>query len=104
MTPFHRAWGDSGRYADDPALVARIAAANVVYLSGGKPGFLLNTLRGSHAWDAVHEVYARDRGLAGCSAGAMILGAKLTAPALRLALVPRRRVRPSAGHDHLPPL
>ena len=39
--------------ADDPANVARIAAANLVYLSGGKPDFLLATLRGTRAWDAI---------------------------------------------------
>lgn len=70
--------------ADDPAIVARIAAANVVYLSGGKPGFLLATLRGTRAWDAVLHVYQQGGVLAGCSAGAMILGARLLAPRLRL--------------------
>ncbi|HJZ50527.1 MAG TPA: Type 1 glutamine amidotransferase-like domain-containing protein [Roseiflexaceae bacterium] len=70
--------------ADDPTLVARIAAATVVYFSGGKPGFLLNTLRGTHAWDVVRTIYDRGGVVAGCSAGAMILGAKLLAPRLRL--------------------
>ena len=70
--------------ADDPANVATIAAANLVYLSGGKPGFLLATLRGTRAWDAIRQVYARGGVLAGCSAGAMILGAKLLSPRLRL--------------------
>ena len=68
--------------ADDPAIVARIVAANVVYLSGGKPGFLLATLRGTRAWDAVLHVYEQGGVLAGCSAGAMILGARLLAPVL----------------------
>src|SRR5262245_13099392 len=69
--------------AEDPTLVARIAAANVVYFSGGKPGFLLSTLRDTHAWDAVRAVYDRGGVVAGCSAGAMILGAKLLVPRLR---------------------
>ena len=69
--------------ADDPANVATIAAANLVYLSGGKPGFLLATLRGTRSWDAIRGVYDGGGVLAGCSAGAMILGAKLLSPRLR---------------------
>jgi cyanophycinase len=70
--------------ADDPAIVARIAAANVVYFSGGRPGFLRATLKETRAWAAVRAVYDQGGVLAGCSAGAMILGAKLIAPRLRL--------------------
>jgi cyanophycinase len=62
--------------ADDPALVARIATANLVYLSGGKPDYLYQTLAGSLAWDAIQMVLASGGLLAGCSAGAMILGEK----------------------------
>jgi len=60
--------------ADDPALAERIAAADVVYLSGGKPSYLYDTLEGSRAWEAITEVRARGGLLAGCSAGAMIQG------------------------------
>jgi cyanophycinase len=70
--------------ASDPAIVGQIAAANVVYLSGGKPGFLLQTLRGTPAWAAIEQVYARGGVLAGCSAGAMVLGGALLTPRLRL--------------------
>ena len=70
--------------ADDPAIAARIAAANVVYFSGGRPGFLRATLKDTCAWAAVRAVYDQGGVLAGCSAGAMILGAKLIAPRLRL--------------------
>jgi cyanophycinase len=62
--------------ADDPALAARIAAADFVYLSGGKPDYLHRTLAGSRAWEAILAVVARDGLLAGCSAGAMVLGEK----------------------------
>jgi cyanophycinase len=71
-------------HADDPGIIEQIAAANFVYFSGGKPGWLLSTLIGTGAWDAVRSVYERGGVLAGCSAGAMILGSHLIAPRLRL--------------------
>ena len=60
--------------ADDPTFAAVIARANFVYLSGGKPDYLYETLAGSRAWEAILSVLARGGLLAGCSAGAMILG------------------------------
>ena len=69
--------------ADDPQMIAQIAAANFVYFSGGKPGVLLSTLIGTGAWAAVRSVYDHGGVLAGCSAGAMILGSQLIAPRLR---------------------
>ncbi len=62
--------------ADDPDLAAAIAGANFVYLSGGKPDYLYQTLAGSLAWEAIRSVLADGGLLAGCSAGAMILGEK----------------------------
>jgi cyanophycinase len=62
--------------ADDPALAAAIAAADLVYLSGGKPDYLHRTLDGSLTWEAIRSVLARDGLLVGCSAGAMVLGEK----------------------------
>lgn len=62
--------------ADDLALAAEIAQANFVYLSGGKPDYLHKTLKGSKAWEAILSVLAGGGLLAGCSAGAMILGEK----------------------------
>ena len=60
--------------ANDPALASTIAAADLVYLSGGKPDYLYRTLAGSRAWEAIRSVLARDGLLAGCSAGAMVMG------------------------------
>jgi cyanophycinase len=60
--------------AGDPELAARIARANFVYLSGGKPNYLYRTLVGSLAWVAIRSVLAGGGLVAGCSAGAMILG------------------------------
>lgn len=63
--------------ASDPVLAERIAAANFIYLSGGKPVYLYNVLNGTPAWDAILAVLARGGVLAGCSAGAMICGERI---------------------------
>jgi cyanophycinase len=60
--------------ADDPAAVAGISDADLVYLSGGKPGHLLAMLRDSASGTALREAHARGAVIAGCSAGAMVLG------------------------------
>jgi cyanophycinase len=60
--------------ANDPALAARIAAADWVYLSGGSPGYLHESLAGSLAWQAILGVHQAGGVVAGCSAGAMVLG------------------------------
>ena len=59
---------------DDPANADRVRAANLVYFSGGKPDYLRSTLDGTAVWSAVREVFDRGGVIAGCSAGAMILG------------------------------
>ncbi len=74
-------------------LVERIEQANFVYFSGGKPRYLLETLQGTPAWEAVVQVYKKGGVVVGCSAGAMVMGAALfdfprlwhTVPALGLA-------------------
>lgn len=63
--------------ANDPALAERIRQANFVYLSGGKPDYLFNTLHDSQAWAAIQSVLAHGGVLTGCSAGAMIMGEKI---------------------------
>jgi cyanophycinase len=60
--------------ADDPAAAAAISDADLVYLSGGKPGHLLAMLRDSAAGAALRAAHARGAVIAGCSAGAMVLG------------------------------
>lgn len=65
--------------ANDPALAERIAQGNYIYLSGGKPDYLYKTLNGSLAWAAIQDVLSRGGLLAGCSAGAMIMGEKVYA-------------------------
>jgi cyanophycinase len=60
--------------SEDPGLAAEIAAANFVYLSGGDPHYLHRTLAGSRAWEAISSVLSTGGILAGCSAGAMVMG------------------------------
>jgi cyanophycinase len=60
--------------ADDPSPAREVAAADFVYLSGGKPGYLHRTLAGSRTWEAILFVLKKGGLLAGCSAGAMVLG------------------------------
>jgi cyanophycinase-like exopeptidase len=54
--------------------VDAVRRADLVYFSGGKPDYLLATMRGSPLWEAAVNVLERGGVLAGCSAGAMILG------------------------------
>ena len=61
--------------ADDPQWAALIEAADLIYFSGGDPLYLYRTLAGTRAWAAVESAWARGAVFAGCSAGAMILGA-----------------------------
>ncbi len=62
--------------ANDPDLAEKIDRANFVYLSGGKPPYLYDCLAGSLTWQAICSVLDRGGLLAGCSAGAMIMGEK----------------------------
>ena len=60
--------------ADDPAAAQAVGEADLIYLSGGKPGHLRRRAGGqrrrARPWPAAHE---RGAVLAGCSAGAMVL-------------------------------
>jgi cyanophycinase len=72
--------------ANDAAAAQAVGEADLVYLSGGKPGYLMAVLGDTAVGRAL--VAAHDRGavLAGCSAGAMVLAAH--AFDFRLRLVP----------------
>jgi cyanophycinase-like exopeptidase len=60
--------------ADDPHWAEMIMAADLIYFSGGDPGFLYRTLVDTRAWQSVTSACEQGATLAGCSAGAMILG------------------------------
>jgi cyanophycinase len=63
--------------AQDPAFAAQVRAADLVYFTGGDPSYLLETMRGSSAWEAALEVIEAGGILAGSSAGAMICGGQM---------------------------
>jgi len=60
--------------ADNEPFAERIAKANFVYLSGGRPTYLYDTLENTLVWRAILAVLEHGGILAGCSAGAMIMG------------------------------
>lgn len=66
--------------ADDPAIAAQIDGAGLVYLSGGNPGYLAETLRDTAVWRAIHAAWLSGTALAGCSAGAIALSAVIPDP------------------------
>jgi len=59
--------------ADDPATAARLDGVGLVYLSGGDPHHLSDTLAGTALWRAIVAAWKEGAALAGCSAGAMAL-------------------------------
>lgn len=59
----------------DAKVLQGITDANLVYFSGGDPGYLLTTLKGSRLWEGILEHYKSGGSLAGSSAGAMAFGA-----------------------------
>jgi cyanophycinase len=61
--------------ADNPDHAAAVAGAGLVYLSGGNPGYLADTLRGTAVLDAILAAWRAGAALAGCSAGACALTA-----------------------------
>jgi cyanophycinase len=63
--------------ADDPAAAQAIGEADLIYLSGGKPGYLMRALGGSAVGQAMVAANERGAVLAGCSAGAMVLAGRV---------------------------
>ena len=87
--------------ANDPANAALVEGAGLVYLSGGNPTFLADTLRDTAVWRAIEAAWRAGAALAGCSAGAMALTSWV--PSIRhprgggtvgLGVVPHLRVIP----------
>jgi cyanophycinase len=72
----------------DAAASQAIGEADLVYLSGGNPGYLLDVLLGSPLGEAIARANARGAIVAGCSAGAMAMVGR--APDVRF--VPKLRI------------
>ncbi len=87
--------------AHDPTFVDQVAGAGLIYLSGGSPSLLADTLRDTPLWAAIVREWQAGAALAGCSAGAMAMASEV--PDLRhplrggrpgLGLLPHLRVLP----------
>lgn len=59
--------------AESAAVAALVQDADLVYLGGGKPGYLLDVLRDSPVWAAIAAAQRQGAMLVGASAGAMVL-------------------------------
>lgn len=66
--------------AAEKTVVEQIREAKLVYLLGGFPGYLCETLRDTPAWTAMLAARAQGAVLAGSSAGAMVLCQHLNDP------------------------
>jgi cyanophycinase-like exopeptidase len=87
--------------AEDEANVALVAGAGLIYLSGGSPTHVADSLRGTRLWAAIVDEWRAGAALAGCSAGAMALTSwvpdfrhPIGTPRSGLGVVPRLRVIP----------
>ena len=68
--------------AEDERYESTLENADLIYFSGGDPGYLYETMKDSCAWKAAQRAWTRGAIYAGCSAGAMILGKRM--PSFRL--------------------
>lgn len=66
--------------ADDPAMVQRLAGADIIYFTGGNPNHLLETLQDSRLLAAILAAVDDGAILAGSSAGAMVMGSVMRRP------------------------
>jgi peptidase E len=60
--------------ANDERLVGELDGVDLVYVAGGDPRFLLETLRDSLVWQRLAKAIGEGCVLAGSSAGAMVVG------------------------------
>jgi cyanophycinase-like exopeptidase len=81
--------------ANNPEYATLIHNCALIYMSGGDPHYLAETLMGTTLWDAIQENWGSGTSLAGCSAGAMVLSAHI--PNFRLL-----KKSPTAGLNLLP--
>lgn len=69
------------RNACDPRYISLLAEADIFYVAGGDPVYLLKVFKDSPAWTEMVRLWREGRLIAGSSAGAMILGEKMWDPA-----------------------
>lgn len=68
--------------ANDEQFESALENADMIYFSGGDPGYLHETMKDTCAWKAAQRAWQRGAVYAGCSAGAMILAKRM--PSFRL--------------------
>jgi len=85
----------------NPVLAEQINDSALIYLSGGDPHHLAESLRDTPVWDSIVKNWKAGSSLAGCSAGAMVLSAHIPnfrmlkkSPTAGLNLLPEIRVIP----------
>ena len=66
--------------ANDLHVVAKIESATLIYLPGGDPVFLVETLRGSKPGTQSWQAHERGVAIGGASAGAMAFGTQMWNP------------------------
>ena len=81
--------------ANNPEYVSLIHNSALMYMSGGDPHHLAETLMDTPLWNAMQENWRTGASLAGCSAGAMVLSSHI--PNFRLL-----KKSPTAGLNLLP--
>ena len=62
-----------GPSADEPEIAETLARSKLIYLLGGFPRYLAQTLNSSCSWQAILSAYQSGAVIAGSSAGAMVL-------------------------------
>lgn len=65
--------------AFNPEFVDAIQDAGLIYLSGGDPHYLTDTLIDTPVWEAIVTAWSTGSSLMGCSAGAMVMGSEIIA-------------------------
>ncbi len=66
--------------ANDPELASLVDGCDLIYFSGGDPTYVTETMRGSLVWRSVLHSWQNGAALAGCSAGAMMMGSVTATP------------------------
>ena len=87
--------------AFNPEYIEQIKNSALIYMSGGDPHYLADTIINTPLWNAIYENWQTGGSLAGCSAGAMVLSAQIPnfrfskkEPTTGLNLIPNIRVIP----------
>ena len=99
--------------ADDPAIAAQVAGAGLIYFSGGSAERLMQVMAGTATMEAIMAEWRSGAALAGCSAGAMMMGEWVPRISLRhnpprhgLSLLPKKGILPHFDRflSHIPDL